>query len=30
MAFNKKKAEERKNWLMKYDPNILDLDIDKI
>ena len=32
MAFNKKKAEERKNWLMKYDPNTppLDLDIDKI
>ena len=32
MAFNKKKAEERKNWLMKYDPNTppLDLDVDKI
>ena len=32
MAFNKKKAEERKNWLMKFDPNTppLDLDIDKI
>ena len=32
MAFNKKKTEERKNWLMKFDPNSppLDLDIDKI
>ena len=32
MAFNKKKAEERKNWLMNFDPNTppLDLDIDKI
>ena len=32
MAFNKKKAEERKNWLMNFDPNTppLDLDISKI
>ena len=32
MAFNKKKTKERKNWLMKFDPNSppLDLDIDKI
>ena len=32
MAFNKKKTEERKNWLLNFDPNTppLDLDIDKI
>ena len=32
MAFNKKKAEERKNWLMNFDPNTppLDLDVAKI
>ena len=32
MAFNKKKTEERKNWLMNFDPNTppLDLDISKI
>ena len=32
MAFNKKKAEERKNWLINFDPNTppLDLNIDKI
>ena len=32
MAFNKKKTEERKNWLMNFDPNTppLDLDITKI
>ena len=32
MAFNKKKAEERKNWLMNFDPNTppLNLDVSKI
>ena len=32
MAFNKKKAEERKNWLMNFDPNTppLNLDVTKI
>ena len=32
MAFNKKKTEERKNWLMNFDPNTppLDLDVSKI
>ena len=32
MAFNKKKAEERKNWIINFDPNTppLDLNIDKI
>ena len=28
MAFNKKKAEERKNWLMNFDPNTPPLDLD--
>ena len=32
MAFNKKKTEERKNWLMNFDPNTppLNLDVSKI
>ena len=32
MAFNKKKAEERKNWILNFDPNTppLDLNVDKI
>ena len=32
MAFNKKKTEERKNWLMNFDPNTppLNLDVTKI
>ena len=32
MAFNKRKTEERKNWLMNFDPNTppLDLDISKM
>ena len=32
MAFNKRKAEERKNWIINFDPNTppLDLNIDKI
>ena len=28
MAFNKKKTEERKNWLMNFDPNTPPLDLD--